>query len=234
LSILASVKDASVGDSALLIDPGTYSYTGDAPWRNRFRGTAAHNTVRINGLDQAEPAGPFGWQTPPNVEILEWRTEEAADFLDAACCYRGFRHRRRVFFYKPELLFILDEMEGAKIEAEQFWHPGDAVVRDGPGSFRIGNAGALITNETSELSQGGEFGWRSSAYGAKEAAPLIVSRRKGEGLVRFESVLSFSSAWAGAKLVVQYSGDEVELSLDGAQKLAVTFPKTGHPRVRTF
>jgi hypothetical protein len=225
---------ASANRSALLIDPGTYSYS-DPRWRNAFRGTAPHNTVRIGGLDQAQPAGPFGWQAPPRVEILEWRTEAAADFLDAACSYRGFRHRRRVFSRKPDLLFVIDEIEGQRIEAEQFWHPGDEVVVDGPGYFRIGQAGALITGSDAELSQGGEFGWRSRAYGAKETAPVIVSRRKGEGVVRFESVLSFSPDLTNANLTVQLSEDgELTMSLDGAVKLAVTFPKTGLPRVQSL
>jgi hypothetical protein len=224
---------ASVNDSTLLIDPGTYSYS-DPRWRNTFRGTAAHNTVRIGSFDQAVPAGPFGWQVPPTVEILEWRTDAAADFLDAVCAYRGFRHRRRVFFRKPDMLFVVDEIEGQRI-AEQFWHPGDEVVVDAPGCFRIGQAGMLMTGRDAEVSQGGEFGWRSPAYGAKEAAPVIVSRREGQGVVRFESVLSFSPQLAGANFTGQLSEhDEVTMSLDGPVKLAVTFPKTGLPRVRSL
>ena len=49
----------------ILIDPGTYTYVADPLWRDRFRGTAAHNTLRIDGLDQAIPRGPFAWQSRP-------------------------------------------------------------------------------------------------------------------------------------------------------------------------
>jgi hypothetical protein len=186
-------------------------------------------------LDQAEPAGPFGWQAPPTVEILEWRTDAAADFLGAACSYRGVRHRRRIFFRKPDLLFVVDDIEGQRIEAEQYWHPGDEVIVEGPGCFRIGQTGGLIISAEAEFSQGGEFGWRSPAYGAKQPAPVIVSRRKGEGIVRFESVLSFSSELTDAKLTVHLSADgELTMLLDGAVKLAVTFPKTGLPRVQSL
>ena len=156
LSIAARTKGHD-----LLIDPGTFSYSGESPWRDRFRGTAAHNTVRIGGLDQAGPAGPFGWRNPPQVEIREWHTDGRADFLDAACRYRGFLHRRRVFFLKPELLFILDDVEGDQIEAEQFWHLGGSADERSPGCFGIGSAGTLlVSGEASELSQGGEFGWQ--------------------------------------------------------------------------
>ena len=44
------------GDQEILIDPGTYTYVGDPKWRGWFRGTGAHNTIRVDGLDQATAA----------------------------------------------------------------------------------------------------------------------------------------------------------------------------------
>ena len=45
----------------LLIDSGTFTYVGDLALRERFRGTAAHNTVRIDGLNQSTAVNPFRW-----------------------------------------------------------------------------------------------------------------------------------------------------------------------------
>jgi hypothetical protein len=45
----------------VLVDPGTYCYHDQAPWRSYFRSTLAHNTIEIDGVDQSEPAGPFLW-----------------------------------------------------------------------------------------------------------------------------------------------------------------------------
>jgi hypothetical protein len=221
----------------LLIDPGTFTYAGDSPWRDRFRGTAAHNTVRIGGLDQADPAGPFGWRNPPRVETLEWRSDVSADFLDADCQYRGFRHRRRVFFLKPELLFILDDIEGDHIEAEQFWHLGGAVEECSPGCFRIARTGVLIgmlmlNGEAPKLSEGADFGWRSPAYGFKEPSSLVVSCRRGEGALRFGAVLAFSATAEGGSLAMTDSTGEVEMLLNGPWNLAVVFPGSGMPRRR--
>jgi hypothetical protein len=214
----------------LLIDPGTYTYTGDSPWRDRFRGTAAHNTVRIGGLDQAEPAGSFGWRNPPQVEILHWQTDVSADFLDASCRYRGFIHRRRVFFLKPELLFVLDDIDGDRIEAEQFWHLRGEVEECAPGCFRIAGAGTLIVNgDAPELSQGAEFGWRSPAYGLKEPGPLVVSRRRGDAAVQFGAVLAFSANPAAGGLVVTNAGKETKMILSGPLNFAIRFPNAGMP-----
>ena len=47
---------------SLLIDPGTFEYVGPGDDRDLFRGTAMHNTVQVDGANQAEPATPFSWR----------------------------------------------------------------------------------------------------------------------------------------------------------------------------
>jgi uncharacterized heparinase superfamily protein len=50
----------------LLVDPGTYTYAG--PERDAYRGTAAHNTVAVDGRDQCTFWGPFRAAHLPTVE----------------------------------------------------------------------------------------------------------------------------------------------------------------------
>ena len=50
----------------LFIDPGTAFYTIDPASRDRFRSSALHNTVVVDGQPQSVPSGPFHWQRTAN------------------------------------------------------------------------------------------------------------------------------------------------------------------------
>ena len=91
---------ARAGGREILIDPGTFTYVADPAERNRFRGSGAHNTVRIDGRDQAVPGGPFRWNDKPAVSVRQWATRPDRDYLDASCAYAGFTHRRRVAVFE--------------------------------------------------------------------------------------------------------------------------------------
>jgi hypothetical protein len=54
----------------ILADPGTYGYHGEPAWREWFRSTAAHNTVELAGVNQAESGGPFLWNSHPRTATL--------------------------------------------------------------------------------------------------------------------------------------------------------------------
>ncbi|MGA7878861.1 MAG: alginate lyase family protein, partial [Desulfoferrobacter sp.] len=50
-----------------LIDPGTYRYNGAGDFRAYFKGTRAHNTVAVDGKDQAKQVTSFIWDRPYKV-----------------------------------------------------------------------------------------------------------------------------------------------------------------------
>jgi hypothetical protein len=157
---------ARIGDREILIDSGTYSYLADPVERERFRGSAAHNTVRIDGRDQAIPAGPFRWLEKPVVKVHEWTSAAECDSLEATCAYGGFVHRRKVLFQKPDRLVISDSVEGPPGEhtIEQFWHLGSAE-----NASRLSFSAAVSPVET----------WRSRAFATKEKAPGLVVTMRG-------------------------------------------------------
>ena len=177
------------GREEILTDPGTYTYVGDAAWRNRFRGTAMHNAIRIDELDQGEPGSPFSWRTKPDVRITgKWAAE---------CSYSGFVHRRRIEFDSPTKLVITDEIEGPPGEhlVEQFWHPGCATQFITPQCAHIGEHAALsiIGGDTMTLTEGGDFGWRSPALGVRMPAPVIVVQRTTALPAAFKTVLDLEA-----------------------------------------
>jgi hypothetical protein len=109
---LLSIQCSIFGERCL-VDAGTCGYTAEPEWRDYFRGTAAHNTVTIDGASQAIPAGPFGWQQRPAVTINEWQANDGIDIVDAQhSAYAGVTHRRRVMLIKPGVFIVIDNLIG--------------------------------------------------------------------------------------------------------------------------
>jgi len=153
-------------DEDILVDPGTFTYTGDARWRDWFRSTAAHSTIAIDGRNQATPAGPFGWADRPDVRIHEWRTDARCDAIDAECRYRGFIHRRLVEFAKPGLITIVDDVAGPPGEhsIEQWWHLGSLSARE---RFELETEAEIVPS------------WRSDVFGSRRESTALCVRRAG-------------------------------------------------------
>jgi len=149
---------------SVLIDPGTYTYTGDPQMRDWFRSSAAHNTIQIDGLNQGEIANPFRWKTKPGTRVIEWSTTPECDIAEAECSYAGFVHRRRVVFEKPNRVLVSDTILGPPGEHDvlQSWHLGSI------------NARARVQVEGAELGEG----WRSSAFGEKHLGPVLTVRKR--------------------------------------------------------
>jgi Heparinase II/III-like protein/Heparinase II/III N-terminus len=156
----------------ILIDPGTYTYVADPQWRGRFRGTAMHNTVRIDGLDQADPAGPFRWSKVPATEILAWSGQPWR--FDAVCRYRNLSHRRRILISEDAIWIIDDILGEGRHTLEQFWHTA-AAQRERENVIRLPAGLRLIIPEgtASEVSDAGDYGWRSPVPGVKLPCPVV-------------------------------------------------------------
>lgn len=50
------------GGRPVFVDAGTYRYHDAGAWRDHLRGTAAHNTLTVEGADSSVAAGPFSWR----------------------------------------------------------------------------------------------------------------------------------------------------------------------------
>jgi Heparinase II/III-like protein len=160
------------GDQELLIDPGTYSYM-EPEWRGYFRGSSAHNTVRIDRRDQAVAAGPFRWTAKPEVKLLRFISDAGMERAAAVCRYQGFAHTRTVDFTEEELV-IVDQIEGppGEHEIEQFWHFAQNPRELAPGRWAIDGI-AEFAAEGGALGEG----WRSRCFGSKEPCQVIIVRQ---------------------------------------------------------
>jgi len=101
--------------NASLIDPGTCEYVGRH--RDLFRGTAMHNTLRVDNTNQAEITGPFSWKRLTQSKVEECIQGPSFDLLAAS--HDGYHrllqpvtHTRWVVSLKNGLYFVRDVVAG--------------------------------------------------------------------------------------------------------------------------
>ena len=222
------------GREEILVDAGTFTYVGDPAWRDWFRGSAAHNTVRVNGCNQGEALHPFGWREKPAARIREWTAGEPFDYLDAECRYGGITHRRRVLLLKPGLLFVLDDVEGpGEVLLEQFWHAGQEVTLLGAHACRIGPHAMLVfaPGGTVTCGRGGEHGWRSRVFGRREEAPFLCVSTRGLLPASLAAALALCPPETPGRLTLLREGGHCRLRHESATVVEARFREAGPPEV---
>lgn len=179
---------------ALLVDPGTYRYNGEPLFRKYFKGTRAHNTVTVDGLDQAVQESGFLWSRPYGVRLT--RCEKRDDGASIEAVHDGYsrlphpvRHRRALTVSRRNGLILRDTFEGSGVhdyELHFHVHP-DAKVEFQDGWWRIARGERSLFLG---IREGGEFrwicgqenpplGWYSPAYGVKSPCGVLQCIHRG-------------------------------------------------------
>ncbi len=168
----------------LLTDPGTLEYVGDtADARTRFRGTSAHNTLCVDGQDQADGIPPFAWANLPAVKTERWVTgQEFTLFVGTHDGYRRLAgpvtHQRWVFHRKAHFWLVRDVATGqGEHELELRWHLGPSLSPKSARDYVFGSDQenfAIVTTEGHGWSQSAERGDWSPAYGRQERATVVT------------------------------------------------------------
>ncbi|MHC4182838.1 MAG: alginate lyase family protein [Planctomycetota bacterium] len=99
------------GKRPIVVDPGTYAYTGE--YRDYFRGADSHSIIKVDGFYPAITSRPFHWKLVPQHGFINWISNNKYDY--ASGCMKGnvnWKHIREVFFIKPDIFFIVDSLEG--------------------------------------------------------------------------------------------------------------------------
>jgi len=167
----------------VLLDTGTFTYTGDPLWRGYFRSTAAHNTVTVDGADQAVQETAFMWSRPYQVRLV--RAEQHEGAFRCLARHDGYArldgkvmHWRGLTINSAGCLLVFDHLDGSGThDVELRWHAGSAVHRGG-GTWQL-EEDMLLTLAGADLpaalsgSASPLGGWRSDLYGHRLPATTI-------------------------------------------------------------
>jgi len=180
-----------------LVDPGTFTYTGDAQWRDGFRSSEAHNTVTADGQSQSLPAGPFAWQHIAQATAHEFIAGRGFDYFEGA--HDGYQrlldpvtHTRSLLLVKasdaqtPAYLIVRDEFDAKAAHhyaARYHFAAGcETETRDNQiTATTLRGELNLFAFGTSETGMRIEDSFVSRVYGQREAAPVAVIETDGEG-----------------------------------------------------
>ena len=144
----------SVAGEQILVDPGTYRYNGVPEWRRYFKGTKVHNTVMIDGQDQAVLESSFIWSHPYKASLIRVSNDGGNPYIDAI--HDGYTrlrepvtHRRVVDFCSDSLFLIKDSFSGKgwhKFELNFHLHPDATLLwKDKYSVIKKGMAELTIT-----------------------------------------------------------------------------------------
>jgi hypothetical protein len=192
----------------ILVDPGTYDYFSYKEWRRYYRGTPAHNTVTIDGVDQSEITGPFMWGARATARCLEFTAAERGGVFRGE--HDGYArlsdpviHRRRVELdAAARTLVIGDEIAAAGAHAaEWYFHFGEAcaVERTAQGDFRIAAPHASLSLQVDPGVEAALVppaadpagGWVSRGYHRKTPAPVLALRARTSGSAVFTTTIRY-------------------------------------------
>jgi hypothetical protein len=186
-----------------LSDPGTCEYVGGNGLRDRFRGTAAHNTLTVDGRDQAEPSGPFSWSALPRIEPRRWVPGETFTVFEGR--HFGYErlpapvvHRRWIVGCGDGFWLVRDVAEGQgthRLEIRWRFAPGlDVTARGAAAAACEGGESLTLLGEENE-------NWRlsvedsdySPSYGARVTTRVARWSHEGPCPAEFAAAICFEA-----------------------------------------
>jgi hypothetical protein len=177
-----------------LVDAGTGVYISKDPAdRATFRGTGAHNTLRVDGTDQAMADGPFSWTHIPITRAESWVVGKTFTYFVGS--HNGYTrledpvlHRRHVLKIAGDLWLVRDVVLGqTEHELDIRWHFASDLEVQAVGAGRVeisdsgGESGLTMVMPEETVWQAAMEVSRtllSPAYGALQAAALASCHAK--------------------------------------------------------
>ena len=190
--------EIAAGGRPLILDPGRHTYDEQEPnLRHWFKGTAAHNTVVVDGLDQT----PYRPGKPLKGTIARGRLQSrhSAPGLDvvageATSTAYDAVHARRVAFVADEYWVIEDRLSAPTAHRYDLrFHlapeaAGRVTVerRDGASVVRAPGLALIVVADAVPVI---EDGWVAPDYGVKHAAPVVSVVAEGAAQAAFTTLV---------------------------------------------
>jgi hypothetical protein len=227
--------EASAGGRPLLVDPGRFTYAESTPenWRRWFKGTAAHNTVCVDGLDQTpyrrrKPKGQvadgrfLGRLSAPGLDVLHGEATSP--------CYDAV-HTRRVVFVGDEYWLVEDRLRARSphrydlrfhlaadaLNATRVVHDGRTAIVRAPGlALVLPHAAVPVL----------EHGWIAPEYGRKVPAPVVSIAIEASDAMFLTLVAPVETAQATPGVRAQAAADAVvvEVTASGLRDTVMWTP----------
>ena len=184
---LLSFEMAAYGQS-LIVDPGRYTYheSGETNWRVRFRETAAHNTVLIDGKNQTRYIpGKKKFKikgAEPDRELKAFVSQPGFDFLHGIARSHEYPviHERKIFFLCPEYWIVSDRLTAQEPHSYDLrFHLSDlaqehVTLIQNDTAFLIHSPHLVLAQPFNpEVLYSVEQGYISRTYGVKDAASIV-------------------------------------------------------------
>lgn len=215
----------------MLVDPGTYTYTGSKELRDWFRHSAAHNTLTVDNQSSSVSAGPFSWQESATSQCHTWIAETRFDYLAAS--HNGYErlpdpvmHVRSVLFLKGDYWVIRDQIRSSEEHQLKLWFhfaTGVAPLSSKNDVYVVTENAHTTRLQLSVCAPGGEWtkenGWVSSCYGEKEEAPAFAFNLAARGATEIVTFLLPQTSGVHRRPVVREieatEGRAFEINVDG-------------------
>ncbi len=183
----------SIDGQPIFIDPGTYLYHSGGEWRNYFRSTSAHNTLKVDRVDQATIVADFMYKDFYNIRNVVF--DENAERILWSARHDGYQrlkdpvfHKRDVMFYKRkkelEIIDYIDCKKNHFVECHFHLHP-DCFVKTNNGGIDINCSSTRISIDVDKKWQSIDIvkgekkpirGWYSSQFNyIQEIETLVLS-----------------------------------------------------------
>ena len=180
----------------VIVDPGTFTYHTHKDLRAYFVSTIAHNTVCVNGKNQANQAGPTMWLNHYKAKVVSC-DETSGEVVATHNGYAsdGVSHLRKIQFDRDKNEFVIVDTlrceKVATVEIPFHLHPETTVCLDGrivaldvPGARRV-----VIELDEKLSYTVCDDGWYSEHFGEKVPAKYLYAKTKCNSDVEFVTKL---------------------------------------------